>query len=152
MRFSRKKLTAFAAGVMTLGLSAGAYAYWTTTGAGDASTTVASTNGTVTLHASIADGIYPGGSKSVSFTADNPGATDLRVGTISLASVSVDAAHSACNTNDFSMADVASNTTVLHGANGQALSGTGSLLFANDAVNSQNACKGATLTLHLTSN
>jgi hypothetical protein len=152
MRFSRKKLTAFAAGAMTLGLTAGAYAYWTTTGAGDASTVVASSNGTITLHASVADGIYPGGSEPVTFTADNGGATDLRVGTISLASISVDAPHSGCAVADFSMADVVSNTTVLHGASGQSIAGTGSLVFANDAANNQNACKGATLTLHLTSN
>src|SRR3954453_2399280 len=42
MHFSRKKLTAFAAGAMTLGLTAGAYAYWTTSGSGDASAIAAS--------------------------------------------------------------------------------------------------------------
>ena len=152
MRFNRKFVTVVASGALTVGLAAGAYAYWTTTGSGDATANVASSNGTITLHASIADGIFPGGSKPVTFTADNPGSTDLRVGTISLGSVSADAQHASCNTADFSMADVASNTTVLHGASGQAIGGTGSLVYANDAVNSQNACKGATLTLHLTSN
>src|SRR5262249_44806726 len=84
MRFNRKLWPASAAGPVALGSPAGAYAYWTTSGSGDATAGVASTNGTVTLHATIADGIVPGGAKPVTFTADNPGATDLRVGTISL--------------------------------------------------------------------
>jgi hypothetical protein len=50
------------------------------------------------------------------------------------------------------MADVASDTTVLHGEAGQSIAGLGTLVFANDAANSQDACKGATITLHLSSN
>jgi hypothetical protein len=151
LHFSAKKFTALAVGTLTLGLTAGAYAYWTTTGTGGASVAVGSSNGTVTLHASLADGIYPGGSMPVTFTADNPGDTDLRVGTIKLDAVVVDAPHSACDVHDFSMVDVVSNTTVLHATLGHVLGGAGSLVFANDALNSQNACKGATITLKVSS-
>jgi hypothetical protein len=149
--FSAKKFAALAAGTLTLGLTVGAYAYWAAPGAGTGSATAGSSNGTVTLHASLSDGIYPGGSTAVTFTADNPGATDLRVGVIKLDAVVVDASHSTCNTQDFSMIAVASNTTVLHGAAAQLLGGAGSLAFANDALNSQNACKGATITLQVSS-
>jgi len=49
------------------------------------------------------------------------------------------------------MPDVTSNTVVSAGATGQALSGTGTLSYANTTSN-QDACKGASLTLNLTSN
>ncbi|MDQ1689095.1 MAG: hypothetical protein QOK42_2070 [Frankiaceae bacterium] len=154
MRKHSKKLIAAVAGTAAaVALSGVAYAYWTTTGAGTGTVTNASSNGTVTLHASWpTTALFPGGSQSVSFTADNGGATDLYVGTIHLASVSVDAGHATCVVGDFTMPDVVSNTPVIHGASGQAIAGTGTLSFANNATTSQDTCKGADITLHLTSN
>ena len=146
----KKKIAALAVATGIVGASGVAYAYWTTTGSGTGSASVASANGTVTLHASVAPGIYPGGSSEVTFTADNAGDTDLRVRTIHLESVTADAV--GCVVSDFTMADVASNTTVLHKTTGQAIAGTGTLVFANNPDASQDACKGATLTLNLTSN
>lgn len=153
MGFISRKKVAAAAAVATVAMGGVvAYAFWTTTGAGSGSANAASSNGTVTLYASFAPGIYPGGTESVSFTADNGGATDLEVRTIHLASVSVDSGHSSCVVGDFSMADVTSNTVVPHASTGYALTGSGSLVYVNDPVNSQDACKGATITLNLTSN
>ena len=150
-RFSKRTWIVIAI-VLAVAMSAvGAFAYWTTTGSGSGNATLASSNGAVTLHASAPTNLFPGGNSSVTFTGDNAGASNLFVGTIHLASVSADAGHASCNTGDFSMADVTSNTMVLAGASGQALSGTGTLAYANTNVN-QDACKGATLTLNLTSN
>jgi len=129
----------------------GGYAYWTTTGAGTGTASAVSSNGTVVLHGSGPANLYPGGSGSVTFTADNAGASNLFVATIHLASVTADAGHSSCVTSDFTMPDVTSNTVVNAGASGQALSGTGTLSYANTTSN-QDACKGASLTLNLTSN
>ena len=149
MRFSRK--LSITAGVVASTVAAGvAFAYWTTSGSGDGQATAAASNGVVVLHGSFDAGIYPGGEKSVSFTADNSNATDLRVGTVHLASVTTD--KPGCVVTDFSMDDVTSNTTVLASADHQVISGTGTLKFANDSANSQDACKGALITLHLTSN
>jgi hypothetical protein len=149
-RFSKRTWIVIAI-VLAVAMSAvGAFAYWTTTGSGSGNATLASSNGTVTLHASAPTNLYPGGNSNVTFTGDNAGASNLFVGTIHLASVSADAGHASCNTGDFSMADVTSNTMVLAGASGQALSGTGTLAYANTNVN-QDACKGATLTQNLTS-
>jgi len=131
--------------------SIGAYAYWTTTGAGTGSASVANANGTLVLHGTAASQLYPGGSSSVSFTADNAGASDLYVQTIHLVSVDADAGHALCDTADFSMPDVPSNTIVPAGQSGYALGGSGTLSYANTAVD-QGACKGASLTLNLTSN
>ena len=98
---SKKGIVALLA-VLAVAISAvGAYAYWTTTGAGSGSATNASSNGTIDLHASFAGGLYPGGSKSVSFTADNAGASNLYVGTITTDSITTD--KPLCDTSDFSM-------------------------------------------------
>lgn len=147
----KKKVAAAAVALTIIGGAGAAYAYWTTTGAGTGSASTASSNGTVTLHATFSSGaLYPGGSVPVMFTADNSADTDLRVQTIHLDSVTTNP--SSCVATDFTMADVTSNTTVTHKTTGQAITGTGTLAFANDPVNSQDTCKGATITLNLTSN
>ena len=129
----------------------GAFAYWTTTGAGSGTAENADSNGTLVLHATwAADALYPGGNEDVSFTADNTtGTSNLYVGTIHLESVSSD--DLGCDVADFSMDDVVSNTIVPAGATGTALAGTGSIEFANTLVNKDD-CKGAAITLTLSSN
>jgi hypothetical protein len=150
MKRSKKKIWLFLGIVAAIGLSAiGAFAYWSTTGSGSGAADVDSANGTVVLHGSAPTGLYPGGSSGVTFTADNAGDTNLYVGTIQL--VSVDADSPGCDTDDFSMADVVSNTVVPADTTGHALNGVGTLAYANTTVN-QDACKGAELTLNLSSN
>ena len=147
---SKKGIALLATLAVAVVAAVGAYAYWTTTGAGTGAQANASSNGTIVLHASWADAaLYPGGSQSVSFTADNAGASNLYVATIHTASITT--SDPGCLPADFSMPDVTSNTVVPAGASGFALAGTGTLSFANTNV-SQDACKGATVTLHLTSN
>jgi hypothetical protein len=149
--FRKKKAIAAMLAVAVVAIAAiGAYAYWTTTGSGNGTFTNASSNGTVTLHATWNDAaLFPGGAQDVTFTADNSGDTDLYVGTITTASIT--SSNPSCDTSDFSMADVPSNTIVLAGADHQAVGGTGSLVFANSTAN-QDDCKGADITLNLTSN
>ena len=151
MRNLSKKAKTIIAGAAIAGLASTgvAYAYWTTTGSGDGSATSASANGTIDLYASFADGLTPGASEDVTFTADNLGTSSLYVGDITLASVSTD--KPSCDVADFTMPDVTSNTTVAAGATGATLLGTGTLTFADTAFN-QDECKGAIVTLHLTSN
>jgi hypothetical protein len=148
MRFSKKALIATGTGaVVAMAVGGLALAYWTTTGSGTGSGTAASSNGTVVLHASFASGITPGGSKTVSFTADNAGTSGLQVGTVS----TVVTASGTCDASWFSVPDVAENQTIAAGASGVALANTGTLSFTDAAVN-QDSCKGATLTLTLSSN
>ena len=164
---SRKRIAVAAAGVAVLFGGVTALAYWTTTGSGTGTVTAAPSNGTVVLHGSInvtSHAPYPGGANPVTFTADNAGATNLYVTKIHLASVVAydslaDAATNdgstgvvdGCSTADFSMADVTSNTVVLASASGQAVTGVGSLVYANTLVD-QSLCKSAVLVLNLTSN
>jgi hypothetical protein len=132
-----------------------AFAYFTSTGSGTGTATVGSSSA-VTLHATISSSLYPGTSSPVSFTVDNPSSGSQRVGTISLSSITVDAGHSGCSTvitggnPDFTMPAVAVNK-VFPAGNGQSVTPTGTLTM-NDTGVSQDACQGATVTLHLTNN
>jgi hypothetical protein len=147
-----KRIKIVAGGTAVLMGGGIAFAYWTTTGDGTGTSTNASSNGTIVLHADWADGLTPGGDEDVSFTADNAGTSNLRVGTIHLESVAVDSGHSACDVADFSMADVPSNTTVPAGASAFVITGTGTLVFADSVTKNQDECQGADITLHLSSN
>ncbi len=146
----RKKRAILVAVVAAFALIAaiGGYAYWTTTGSGTGSSTAGTTTA-ITLHASFTTGIFPGGTKSVSFTADSTNPGSVRVGTVHLASVSFDGGHSGCSAADFTMPDVVENFEIPNGS-GTALPNNGTLSFADTASN-QDACQGATITLNLTS-
>jgi hypothetical protein len=151
---TRKRALAIVA-IGALALAAGAYAYFTSTGSGTATATVGSSSA-VTIKGTVSSTLYPGGSSPVTFTVDNPSSATQRVGTITLASIAVDAGHSTCSkvitggNPDFTMASVAVNKTYASG-NGQTVTPTGTLTM-NDTGVSQDACQGATLTLNLTSN
>lgn len=151
---TRRFKTAIVA-VGLLAIAGAAFAYFTSSGSGTGTATVGSSSA-VTLHGSISSDLYPGSSSDVTFTVDNPSSGGERVGTISLASISVDAGHSGCSTvtsgpnPDFAMAPVTVDQTYSPG-NGQAVTPTGTLAM-NDTGVSQDACQGATLTLHLSSN
>lgn len=142
----KKKIIIATAAVLAIGAGT-AFAYWSTTGSGTGSGTTAASNGTIVLHATFADGITPGGSTPVSFTADNAGTSSLRVGTVT----TVVTASGTCDAAWFSVAPVAQNQTIAAGASGVALANQGSLVFADSADN-QDACKNATITLTLSSN
>jgi len=110
----------------------------------------------VTIKGTVSANLFPGGSSPVTFTIDNPSSGAQRVGTITLASIGVDAGHSSCSkaitgvNPDFAMPAVVVNKTFAPG-NGQSVTPTGTLTM-NDTGVSQDACQGATLTLNLTSN
>jgi hypothetical protein len=145
----KKKIAAAAAGAAIIAGAGGAYAYWTTSGAGSGSATTASSNGTLVLRATFANGLTPGAQEAVSYSADNGGSSSLQVGTIT-PTVSIDAAHSAsCLASDFTAPPVPSNTTVLAHTTGTSV-GSGTVSMADTAVN-QDGCKGAIVTLTLAS-
>jgi hypothetical protein len=152
---TRKRTLVALAGVAALSAAGLALAYFTSNGSGTGSASVGSASA-VTLHATITGNLFPGSSSPVSFTVDNPSSGVQRVGTVSLASISVDSGHSGCSTAisggnpDFTMAAVPVNQVFPPG-NGQSVSATGTLAM-NETGTNQDACQGATLTLHLTNN
>jgi hypothetical protein len=156
MRWITKKRAFVALGcTCALAVAGIAFAYFTSSGSGTGTATVGSSSA-VTLHATISSSLYPGSSSPVSLTVDNPSSGVQRVGTVSLASISVDSGHSTCSTTttggnpDFTMAAVPVNQVISPG-NGQSVAATGTLSMNETGVN-QDACQGATLTLHLTNN
>jgi hypothetical protein len=156
MRWTTKKRALVALGcACALAVTGAAIAYFTSSGSGTGTATVGSSSA-VTLHATISSSLYPGSSSPVSFTVDNPSSGVQRVGTVSLTSISVDSGHSTCSTTisggnpDFTMAAVPVNQ-VINPGNGQSVAATGTLTM-NETGTNQDACQGATLTLHLTNN
>lgn len=156
MSWTTKKRALIAVGcTCALAIAGAALAYFTTSGSGTGNATVGSSSA-VTLHATVSSNLYPGTSSPVSFTVDNPSSGSQRVGTITLGSITVDAGHSTCSTTisggnpDFSMPAVAVNK-VFGSGNGQTVTPTGTLTMNETGVN-QDACQGATVTLHLTNN
>ncbi len=148
-RGKKRALAVAIVAVVALIASIAGYAYWTTTGSGSGSAAAGNVV-PVTLNATFSAGIFPGGTKSVSFTADNTNPGSVRITTVHLASVTVDGGHATCTVADFTMPDVTENADVAGGASGFALPTNGTLSYANTAVD-QGACKGATITLNLTS-
>lgn len=136
--------------VASIAVAGLAYGYWTGSGSGTGTGT-AGTSGTAEITGTVAPGISPGTAEAVSFTGANPSDSPIQVSVISLVGVSPDAGHAACDTADFSMADVTEDHQVPAGATVEPLPVDGSLVYANTPVN-QDACKGATLTLTLSSN
>jgi hypothetical protein len=154
-RVTKKRAFFAFACACALAVAGVAFAYFTTTGEGTGTATVGSSS-VVTLHATVSSSLFPGASSPVSFTVDNPSSGTQRVGTISLSSVTPDAGHSTCSTvitggnPDFTMAAVTVNHSFAPG-NGQTVTPTGTLTMNETGV-AQDACQGATLTLHLTDN
>ncbi len=148
-RFTRKRALPALAVVAVLAIAGAAYAYFTSTGSGTGSATVGNVQA-VTLHATVTGSLYPGTSSPVAFTVDNPSPGSQHVGTIHLASVTTDVAHTACVVTDFTMPDVTAAQVFVHGT-ALAVTAAGTLSMANTGI-SQDACQGAPLTLNLTSN
>jgi len=156
MRWITKKRALVALGCTgALAVAGVAFAYFTSSGSGTGTATVGSSSA-VTLHATTSSNLYPGSSSPVTLTVDNPSSGSQRVGTVTLASITVDAGHSTCSTTitggnpDFTMAAVTVNK-VFGPGNGQSVTPSGTLTMNETGLN-QDACQGATLTLHLTNN
>jgi hypothetical protein len=151
-RFNKKRLLAVTS-VCALALAGIAFAFFSSTGSGTGSGSAASSdNSTIVVHGTITDALAPGGNSSVTFTADNTGTGAGTLRSIHLSNVAADSGHSSCAVADFTMPDVTGQTiAVPAGASGQALGSgaNGTISMANTGV-SQDACKGATLSLTFT--
>jgi hypothetical protein len=149
-KMTRKNKVLAAAGALALvaGGGSAAYAYWTTTGSGGGTATNASANGTIDLHAKFADNLTPGNQVKVAYTADNTGSSNLQVNTLTPTVTTSDAN---CLPSWFEATAVTTNTVVTAGAVGTAV-GSGVLKFIDSASDNQDACKGVTVTVGVTSN
>ncbi|MDQ0673973.1 hypothetical protein QFZ36_001534 [Pseudarthrobacter siccitolerans] len=147
----KNKIAAAAASVALVAVGGGAaYAYWSTTGGGYGTATAGSDNAVV-IHAAFDDGITPGvnGAKTIKYTADNPNTSSTPVTLNTATTVSTSAAD--CKGSWFTATVPTATTTVAGNAVGAALTGTGTLTLNDDPAVDQNACKGATITVTVTS-
>jgi hypothetical protein len=146
-RFMSRKVVAVITVVGVLAIAGAAFAYFTGAGSGSG-TAVVGTSGAVTVTATVPDGITPGTTVPISFAAANATNSGVFVTGVTLTSVAVDSANAGCVTGDFSMAPVTESHEVPANATAEPLPTDGVLAYADTAV-SQDACKGATLTLTL---
>jgi hypothetical protein len=143
----KKRALGVLSAIAVLAVAGIAVAYWSTTGSGEGSGKVAASNGTLALHGSITNALTPGSTSPVTFTADNTGTSSLQVGTVK-AVVSTNKA--GCEVEDFTIAATEENQVIPAGKSGVPLTKEGSITMADTAAN-QDACKGATITLTLSS-
>jgi hypothetical protein len=145
VRWNGKKTAAVIAAILVMGIGAGAYAYFSALGSGTGSASVGSST-PIALSATTSGAVYPGGpGVDVAVEVRNPGNGAQRVHTVSLDSIDAPAG---CNPAWFSMSPIAVDTTVNAS---EATTVHGTLAMQNAAVN-QDACQGAALTLHVSSN
>lgn len=134
--------SATGAAIVIVALAGGvaAYAYWTANGSGTGTATAGTTTDNLTISSIPVTGLTPGSSTPVTVAVSNPNSYSVGVSTVSAVITTSDAS---CLPADFSFADTVLNTTIA------ALGSTSfaqNLVFADTAV-SQDACKGATVTL-----
>jgi hypothetical protein len=149
--FKQKKVVALLAAAAVAITAVGAYAYWTTSGAGTGSATAATTNGItfeITGGSTDLTGLYPGGSVAISNgNVHNGGSQAAGLVSPITGTVSVDEpfATAGCDASWFSVDDttVPANTSIAAGGD---YPFTTTLRMTNDAAN-QDACKGAALTI-----
>ncbi|MFJ4209170.1 hypothetical protein ACIPY2_12010 [Paenarthrobacter sp. NPDC089675] len=144
----KSRITAAVAGVALVAVGGGAaYAYWTTTGSGNGTATNSNGGGTVTLHASYADGLAPGNQVNVAYSADNSTSSSTVVGALT-ATVTTDV--TGCLPAWFEVTANTTNAVVAANSTNTAV-GTGILKFNDSATENQDLCKGAKVTVNVTS-
>ena len=158
MQITKKKVMAAVAGMAVVASAAAAFAFWTTSGTGKAETTVG-TVGELTVDVSVDNGSHPGdGPTGVAITGTITDNTSSAVSVTSIAGdpeyaatnhVTVDEKHADCDLSAFTVKmDPIAGSPVTLDADGGSTPFTGTLTMAETGKN-QDACQGATLTVHL---
>lgn len=107
-------------------------------------------NGPLVLHIAPVDPLTLGATQPLTFTADNPGSSSVRVRTIS-ATVTVDELHAgSCDASNFTVRPRSTDIVVPAHAKDVAL-GVATVTFLEAGAN-QDGCKGATLQFSARSN
>jgi hypothetical protein len=151
----RRKVVAVVGATFLL-ITAGAYAYWSTTGAGTG-TAVNGTSAAVTpKQTSVITGLYPGGpAVTLSGNFDNPNPGAVHVGTVTAALVSVTGGSGgtpACTVADYTLASAVVTINADIAAGNGVGAWTGPTVQLKNLATNQDACKNATLNLSYTSN
>ena len=146
----KKKVVAMTLALM--GISGVAFAYWTTSGAGDGGASAAATVSDVTVvQTSTVAGLAPGsGAHALSGTFNNPNTGPVMVGTLTATvdtvTKAVGAATGDCDADDFTVSAPAVLNVEADPDDTTTWSGL-TISFNNKAGVNQDACKDATVTL-----
>jgi len=157
-KFTKKRLL-IVASVTSLALAAIAFAFFSSTGSGTGSAGVADPTTGLTLHGSVTGSLGPGDSKDVALTADNSNSAAVKIHNVSgTVTVSEPQATNGCLVSYFRFDDggvtpgtpITEDQTIAGSASGVTLTTPGKVSMPTSGTN-QDVCKGATLTLSLSS-
>ena len=146
-----RKRTIAPTAVAVLGISAAAFAYWTTTGSGTGSATNATSNAVTIAQTSTRPAMRPGSPpQTLNFTATNGTTENQHISTVTVSISSDTAPNITADTpcaagNHTIVQPTASNAHLTPGVHSYAPAGA-SLQLTNSATN-QDACKNATVNL-----
>jgi len=155
---ARKKrivIIAIVSALLVACVGGGAYAYWTTAGAGTGTaSTGTSTAFTVTSTAPTGGPLTPGGaSEQVAFTVANPGTGSARLTAVNVRVAAADGTDwtvvAGCSALDYTIGTPEIDYGEIAG--GSSVSGTVSITM-NNLGTSQDACKNVAIPLYLTAN
>ncbi|WP_308932130.1 hypothetical protein [Arthrobacter sp. SLBN-112] len=144
----KNKIAAVAMSAALVAVGGGAaYAYWSTTGGGYGSGTAAASTSPVTINVTVDAGVAPGAPQTITYTATNPNTSNTQV---TLANPVVTTGVDGCLPAWFTATAPTGTTNVPAGPTATAL-GTGTLTLVDSATVNQDACKGASITVTVTS-
>jgi hypothetical protein len=151
MRRITKRTALLAAGVAVAVASAGvAYAYWTTNGSGTGSATTGTTSAVTVKQTSTVSNLAPGlPAQALQGNFDNGNAGPVLVHSVTAAVTGT--SNPGCTAADFTVVQPALVDVEVPAGPGMGSWSGGSLVFKNDPVRNQDACKGVTVALSYTS-
>jgi hypothetical protein len=138
-RINNKKKAAAVLGAGAMAIMAGgvAVAYWTSTGSGNGSAATGTVANVVVNQTSSAEGLYPGGSVSLSGDFDNSNPGVVHVGTVT---ATLGTLPEGCVSGDFTITGTGVVNDEIASGNGVG-SWSGITLAMNDTGVNQDACK-----------
>jgi hypothetical protein len=148
MRLMKKSKTIIAcAAIVGLAGSGAAYAYWTNSGSGSGAA-VTGTNASVTVNqTSSITGLYPGQTQALSGNFTNPNAGATYVTAVTATGYAIDGPHvtAGCTASSYTLGGTSTTPGEVPPGTGGSWSGLS--ITMNDLGTTQDACKGATLTI-----
>ena len=153
--YSKKKKTTIVALALMLVTGGGAFAYWTTGGAGTGEATTGSTVDITVQQTSTVTAMGPGdAAQTLSGNFDNPNAGPVYVSTVTASIDSVDKAVGApagtCDASDYTLGSAVMTVNAQVPAGTAQGAWTGATIQFNNTAANQDACKGATVNLAYT--
>jgi hypothetical protein len=155
-RFLARKRTAVLGILALLAISGAAFAYWTTSGTGQATATTGGGHG-VTVNPTVPAGMYPGApAADINFSITNPGPGTAYVTSVSASITNADVVGNGsgpvpCDASDFAITQAPSaiNQDLAVGSTSFTGAQTPKITMVNKPGQNQNDCKNASVTVHI---